>query len=108
MWETEVREHGISWSRGAAYCQSLSLGGYGDWRLPTPAELATITQDGSACGWYGTPVIRGALSVWTSEQPDPASALSVNLCSGSARKNAIGEEGPGVGASVLAVRSLKP
>lgn len=108
MWEAEVREHGVSWPRGVAYCQSLNLGGYGDWRLPTQAELATITQGGSACSWHGTPVITGALSVWASEQPDPATALSVNLCSGSARKAAVAEEGPGVGSSALAVRSLKP
>jgi tetratricopeptide (TPR) repeat protein len=38
----------VDWNQANAYCQSLSLGGYSGWRLPTEAELITIydkTQD---------------------------------------------------------------
>lgn len=107
MWEAEIKEHGVSWPKAAEVCQKLSLGGYTDWRIPTQAELETLVQAGSACSWQGTPVIRGAVSVWAADQPDPTTAISVNLCSGTSRKCAVGEEGAGVSPSVLAVRSLK-
>lgn len=107
MWEAEIKEHGVSWFKAVDACKKLNLGGHSDWRVPTLAELATLTQAGSACGWHGSPVIRGALSVWASDQPDPTTAMTVNLCAGTSRRAPVGEEGPGVSPSVLAVRSLK-
>lgn len=107
MWQAEIAEHGVSWHKAVESCRNLGLGGYTDWRIPTRAELATLLEAGSACGWHGSPVIRGALTVWTAEQPDPDTAITLNMCSGAIRKAPVEEEGLGVSSSALAVRSVK-
>ena len=33
-----------TWKKGGEYCQGLTLGNYGDWRLPTRAELNKISN----------------------------------------------------------------
>ena len=34
----------VDWSHATQYCESLSLGGHSDWRLPTKPELKTVVH----------------------------------------------------------------
>jgi len=42
MWEKETRE--MSWYEAMEYAENLRLGGYDDWRLPTPEELGEVVE----------------------------------------------------------------
>ena len=42
----------ISWSAANTYCESLTLYGYSDWRMPTLAELETMYQNRDAIGGF--------------------------------------------------------
>lgn len=44
MWQRSVNAGTYSWDAAKAVCEGLGLAGYNDWRLPTRAELATITD----------------------------------------------------------------
>jgi hypothetical protein len=44
MWQDDQMATRMTWSDGNAYCASLTLGGYLNWRLPTKAELESIIQ----------------------------------------------------------------
>jgi len=49
MWQQTPSSGGASfptftWANAAAYCTSISLGGYTDWRLPTLIELASLAD----------------------------------------------------------------
>ncbi|MBF0353602.1 MAG: DUF1566 domain-containing protein [SAR324 cluster bacterium] len=54
MWQKEDDGSTRTWDNAGTYCSGLSLGGYSDWRLPTPRELQSIVS-------YGTynPAING-------------------------------------------------
>jgi hypothetical protein len=43
MWE-KAGPPGMTWDQALAYCDSLSLGGYTDWRLPNIKELNSIVD----------------------------------------------------------------
>ena len=42
MWPAEDNGTHISWTNARSYCQSYSVGGHADWRMPTLAELQTL------------------------------------------------------------------
>lgn len=42
MWPLQDNGSDISWSAGKEYCESFSLGGFSDWRMPTQEELASL------------------------------------------------------------------
>lgn len=44
MWPLQDNGSDISWPAGKKYCESFSLGGFSDWRMPTQDELATLYQ----------------------------------------------------------------
>src|SRR5262249_4947437 len=49
MWERAVNTGSSPWSEASAYCSSLTLSGFADWRLPTLIELLSLldyTQQG--------------------------------------------------------------
>ena len=106
MWEREVKQYSVSWDMAAEYAENLDLAGYSDWRLPTPDELSALYESSIACAWQSVPLIRTAITLWSSEQAEPASAVSVNICTGKARTSEQ-DEGGAVSPSVLAVREAK-
>ena len=44
MWEKINNKNTYTWKQAKEYCDTLTLGGYGDWRLPTRNELHTIVN----------------------------------------------------------------
>jgi hypothetical protein len=44
MWMKEDSKRGMSWEEALAYCESLELAGYTDWRLPHAKELQSIVD----------------------------------------------------------------
>ena len=44
MWQKVDNGQAIDWSSALAYCESLSLAGHGDWRLPNAKELQSIVD----------------------------------------------------------------
>ncbi|MFI3266144.1 MAG: DUF1566 domain-containing protein [Rikenellaceae bacterium] len=48
-WEQTPNGGPVTWAEAQQYCEQLSLGGYGDWRLPTLKELFSISD--FSAGW---------------------------------------------------------
>lgn len=44
MWQRGVNAGAYSWDAAKSVCDNLTLAGYSDWRLPTRAELISITD----------------------------------------------------------------
>ena len=44
MYQNQPFTKKYTWEKAGEYCQGLTLGGYGDWRLPTRAELNKISN----------------------------------------------------------------
>jgi len=49
MWQQVPSSKDFSWQEAVDYCDSLNLGGYDDWRMPSCKELYSISDFGS--GW---------------------------------------------------------
>ena len=55
MWEQKTDDGGpqdkdnkYTWKDALAYCENLVLGGYSDWRMPTPKELERLVDLGKS------------------------------------------------------------
>ena len=44
MWQQDGPITKKTWEQALAYCEGLTLGGYTDWRLPTPKELHSLVD----------------------------------------------------------------
>ena len=44
MWSVNDNGFDLNWNTANNYCENLSLGGYKNWRLPTPEELSTLNE----------------------------------------------------------------
>jgi len=44
MWQKATAPGAYTWDEARAYCESLSLGGFTDWRLPTLTELYALVE----------------------------------------------------------------
>jgi formylglycine-generating enzyme required for sulfatase activity len=68
---------GMTWHQAGEYARNLRLGGQGDWRLPTRAELKRLGAGGL------DPVFRLAGNVaWSSEREDDSSAWEYHFREG--------------------------
>lgn len=59
MWAAKDNGKDITWGKAIKYCQTLSLAGYSDWRLPSIGELGNI-YDGSG---FDAPHTKDSLTV---------------------------------------------
>ena len=44
MWPVQDNGSDIGWPDAKEHCEKFNLGGYGDWRMPTQDELASLYQ----------------------------------------------------------------
>jgi hypothetical protein len=77
IWTMKDSGSDVNWTQARDYCESLSLGGYSDWRLPTIDELSAI-YDGSLSKPYKTkgPIELGASGVWSATTNDSGDVWS--------------------------------
>lgn len=54
IWAQELSTSAYSWPEAVKYCDSLTLGGYSDWRLPTVKELWSIRDFSQGWPWVNT------------------------------------------------------
>ena len=54
IWTQEVSSYAMSWTQASSYCETLELGGYTDWRLPTVKELWSIRDFSMGFPWVNT------------------------------------------------------
>ena len=54
MWAQDQSSQTIPWSQASLYCESLTTGGYSDWRMPTVKELWSIRDFSTGWPWIDT------------------------------------------------------
>ncbi len=106
MWAEASSVEEMNWTGALLYCDSFSVGGYLDWRIPTPEELKTIFQPDKPKnkGIHVSSLFSiNDFMLWSSEQKI-CRAKCFNLINGTVIKM----KGNRVGvASVLPVRNIK-
>ncbi|MBI5140873.1 MAG: DUF1566 domain-containing protein [Nitrospirae bacterium] len=85
IWQRYAATQAMSWESALNYCESLTLGGYDDWRLPNVKELETSLDLSRIDPAVDVTVFpdAGGLAYWSSTSSSlPAFAASVNSGSG--------------------------
>ena len=54
VWTQDLSSYSMPWSDASSYCESLTTGGYDDWRLPTVKELWSIRNFSQGWPWVDT------------------------------------------------------
>ncbi len=54
IWGQNQSSSTMSWSQASQYCESLTTGGYNDWRMPTVKELWSIRDFSTGWPWIDT------------------------------------------------------
>ncbi len=54
VWAQDLSDSSMSWEDANEYCESLELGGYDDWRLPTVKELWSLRDYSQGWPWIDT------------------------------------------------------
>ena len=54
VWTQDVSDSAMPWSDASSYCESLTIGGHADWRLPTVKELWSIRDFSQGWPWVDT------------------------------------------------------
>ena len=75
IWTQEF-ETGKTWQQAVDYCDALDYGGHTDWRLPSPIELATITNLGTYSPAIDATAFPGTPSEWFWSSSSYANATS--------------------------------
>jgi len=103
MWQQAGSDSGMSWSDALSYSESMTFGGYTDWRLPSVKELASIVDRSRYDPAIDDTVFSGDLSDWywssSSDASHPGFAWGVRFGSGG-----VGHGGKSVLNRVRAVR----
>jgi hypothetical protein len=106
MWQKAAPEDSYSLAQATAYCETLTLGGHSDWRIPTRIELVSLLDLGPTLPCIDTAHFPGTLPApyWTSSVPAgaPSSRFSVDFASG-----ATGGLGAGSSVPVRCVRNTR-
>lgn len=119
MWEQVPSSEDYTWDEAVAYCESLELGGYDDWRMPSCKELYSISDFGA--GWpylntdyfslVNTDEVSKDEQYWSSDyyvgvtvEGGSNAAMGVNHVTGHIKAYAATSSGPIGGKYVRAVR----
>ena len=114
IWAARDNGANLTWSEALAYCKNYSAGGYKDWRMPSPKELATLygasketkgEEDKFSVDLATKSIQVTAPWVWTSRRSPNNKALIYGFNYGNTRKFF---RGRGVNRRVLPVRSAIP
>ena len=54
IWTQDISTSSMTWEQAGEYCESLTTGGYDDWRLPTVKELWSIRDFSQGWPWIDT------------------------------------------------------
>ena len=54
IWAQDQSSQTMQWSQASPYCESLTTGGYNDWRMPTVKELWSIRDFSTGWPWIDT------------------------------------------------------
>lgn len=83
MWSGRSNGEDVVWSEASAYCATLELDGYGDWRLPTLFELETLHDpDNEASGYIVSPLTLDGCCLWSSTSLEDLAAEDAGLPGG--------------------------
>lgn len=118
MWQQDPSSSDYTWAEAVAYCESLELGGYDDWRMPSCKELYSISDFGSGWPYLNTKYFSLASGTVTKDEQFWSSnyyvgvtveggsnaAMGVNHVTGHIKAYAATSSGPIGGKYVRAVR----
>jgi hypothetical protein len=92
MWTQQDNGSRVDWEEARTYCDSLELGGFSDWRLPSLAEVREVyvpAPGGSSPSNFGSTRLGLAFSsccFWTSSRDDEGRNQFFSLASGQPRR----------------------
>jgi hypothetical protein len=80
IWTIEDNGNDLGWNQAKNYCESLTLGGHTDWRLPTIDELKDL-YDGSLPKQYKAkePIKLTGGNLWSGSRNSSGDAWSFNF-----------------------------
>ena len=117
MWQQVPSSSGYTWQKAVDYCNSLELGGYTDWRMPSCKELYSISNFATGWPYLNTTHFTLANGVTKDEQywssnyyvgvtveGGSKAAMGVNHVTGHIKAYAAESMGPVGGKKVRAVR----
>ena len=83
MWQDDntTLDNNRTWSDAITYCQSSTLGGYNDWRLPTIQELTTIIDNTAINTTFQNVKLKSYWSA-TSNANEPSYVWGINFDNG--------------------------
>jgi hypothetical protein len=97
MWQQAVPAGTYDWAQAKAYCSTLALGGYSDWRLPTRIELVSLLDFGHSSPAIDTTYFPSTPpdAFWSSSPlaGSSSSAWFVDFNSGKSRENGVSNTG---------------
>ncbi|MBE0646407.1 MAG: DUF1566 domain-containing protein [Bacteroidales bacterium] len=117
MWQQVPSSNGYTWQQAVDYCNSLELGSYSDWRMPSCKELYSISNFATGWPYLNTTYFHLANGVTKDEQywssnyyvgitveGGSKAAFGVNHVTGHIKAYAAESFGPAGGKKVRAVR----
>jgi hypothetical protein len=87
MWQQTVPTTTYTWADAIAYCPTLTLGSFSDWRLPSLIELTSIQDLGRSAPTINTtyfPMPSGSNAFWSATPMSSTNARGVDFLTSSA------------------------